>query len=1020
MDSGVYTIAPGVDFLGALSSRLLREAREGGDARDLSSQYVFLPTRRSMRALEERLLEDSSGKALLLPQIVPLGDVGELEENEGLESYLSSNSTRHVLTNTERQFELTRLILHWSERSQSRIAGSPVQAAKLALELGRLLDSSETEGVDLTRLRGLVPDLYAENWQETLEFLEIIILDAWPKILEEKGCISEVTARDDGLRSLTKRWEETPPESLVVAAGSTGLMPATADLLKSIMSLPHGMVVLPGLDREMEDSVWKELNWEHPQYAMKILLGRLEISRKQVKSWGEGVEEETSAQMSRQQLLCLALYPAGMVDRWQKTLGKDVDLKQVKSSLAGLNLLEAPGRREEAGMIALLLRDLLETPGKRGALVTSDRELARRVCGEMRRWGVEIYNSAGSTLLESDEMRFACLLGEMVESEMSPSSLLAALKHPLAKFGMGEKVLRSRVSLLERFVLRGLIPPPGIRGLRYALKHSCGRDYDVLKEKDIPNEKQVGEISRLIDALEHSLSPFGLMRKDKHGPHNLHKFDDWMEAHLSALAFAAVKNSGDVAKDFFASLSDNEGGLPPLSLADYLALIQHLAETRPLPSSSSGKHPRVFIWGLLESRLQRVDMVILGGLNEGVWPRRTHVGAWLNRSMLRKLGLNDPEWRIGQEAHNFVQAAMQPKVVLSHAVKVNGTPTMKSRWLLRLEALLQGMGIEYLGEDKNFSKKWLERFKSLDGEGKDMRFEPYTSPKPCPPVKDRPKHFPVTRIEKLIEDPYSVYARDILKLKPLYPLDAPFDARMRGTLIHAILEEFSREWSDALPENMGESEFLAIADRHIDGLRNRKREAAWLLRASLKVLARRFKAFERGRRNASMRLLIEKRGETSFMVGHKKHTLSCYADRIEIVDGSANICDYKSGTMPMANEVIVGKKPQLPLEALILRKGGFEDIVKDVRLDGLTYISTRTKETLDAELDIREIVPKDGNLDKFVEESYQGLKRLLNAYLDEAQPYLCRPRKELRHYAGKYDHLARLLEWSSAASDGDG
>ena len=1017
MDSGVYTIAPGVDFLGVLSSRLLREARECGDARDLSSQYVFLPTRRSMGALEERLLEDSGGKALLLPQIVPLGDVGELEEDEDLESYLSANSMRYVLTNTERQFQLTRLILHWSERSQSRIAGSPVQAAKLALELGSLLDSAETEGVDLKRLHRLVPDLYAENWQETLEFLKIII-EEWPKFMEDNNYVSEVFARDDGLRSLVKRWEKTPPESLVVAAGSTGLMPATKDLLKCIMSLPRGMVVLPGLDREMEDSVWKGLSWEHPQFAMKLLLGRLKISRKQVKTWEEGVGEETPAQVSRQQLLRLAFYPAEMVDRWQKALGKDADVKQVKSSLAGLNLLEAPGRREEAGMIALLLRDLLETPGKRGALVTSDKELARRVCGEMRRWGIEIYNSAGNTLLESEEMRFACLLGEMAANALSPSSLLAALKHPLARFGMDANKLRVRVSLLERFVLRGLTPSPGIGGLRDALKRSLD---DTLKRSHDRNhtaraEKQAGEIGKLIDALERSLSPFESMYADKH---ELHELDDWMEAHLSALAFAAVEDSGDVAKEFFASLSDNGGGLPSLSLVDYLALIKHLAETRPLRNSSSGKHPRVFIWGLLEARLQRVDLVILGGLNDGVWPRRTHVGAWLNRSMLRELKLNDPEWRIGQEAHNFVQGSMQPKVVLSHAVKVNGTPTMKSRWLLRLEALLQGMGIEHLGEDKNFSKKWLERFKSLDGEGEGMRFEPYLSPKPCPPVKDRPKSFSVTRIEKLIEDPYSIYARSILKLKPLEPLDAPFDAAKRGTLLHAILEEFSCKWSNALPEDI-EAELLAIADRNLAYLRAAKPETAVLLSPSLEVLARRFEAFERGRRNASMRLLIEERGEISFRIGGKKHTLSCYADRIEIADGGANICDYKSGAMPLANEVFVGKKPQLPLEALILREGGFGDVAKDVtRLDGLTYISTRTRESLGAELDIREIVPKEGTLDEFVEESHQGLKRLLNAYLDEAQPYLCRPREESRHYAGDYDHLARLLEWSSAASDGD-
>ena len=1015
MDSGVYTIAPGVDFLGALSSRLLREAREGGDARDLSSQYVFLPTRRSVRALEERLLEDSGGKALLLPKIVPLGDVEELGEDIDFESYLPTNSTRRILTNAERQFRLTQLILHWSKESQSRIAGSPAQAAKLALELGSLLDSAETEGADLKRLHSLVPTPYAENWQETLKFLQIIN-KAWPKILEEESCISEVAARDNGLRSIAKHWEKTSPKSLVVAAGSTGSMPATASFLKCIMSLPRGMVVLPGLDREMEDSIWKELNWEHPQYAMKSLLDSLKISRKQVKTWKEGAEEETPAQTSRQQLLRLAFYPAGMVDHWQKALGKDVDTKQIKSSLAGLNLLEAPGRREEAGMIALLLRDLLETPGKRGALITSDKELASWVCGEMRRWGIEIYNSAGNTLLENEEMRFACLFGEMVASALSPSSLLAVLKHPLARFGMSADKLRTRVSLLERFVLRGLTPPPSIGGLRDALKRSLERGYNA------PNKKEANEIGKLINALERSLSSLEPMLVDKRA------FDDWIKAHLSALEFAATKDSGDSAREFFTSLSDifaslldNGGDLPLLSLVDYLRLIECLAEGRPLrDSSSKKKHPRVFIWGLLEARLQRVDLVILGGLNDGVWPRRTHVGAWLNRSMLRKLGLNDPEWRIGQEAHNFVQGSMQPEVVLSRAVKVDGTPTMKSRWLLRLEALLQGMGIEHLGEDENFSKKWLERFRSLDREGEDMRFKPRPPPDPRPPVKLRPKSFSVTGIERLIEDPYSIYARNILGLKALDPLDAPFEARLRGTLIHEILEEFSRKWPDALPADI-KTELLAITDRHLARLREIKPETAALLAPSLEVLAQRFEVFERGRRNASMRLLIEERGEISFMAGGKKHALNCTADRIEIADGGANICDYKSGAVPTASEVLAGKKPQLPLEALILRKGGFGDIAKDVkRLDGLTYISTRIRETLGAELDIREIVPKEGTLDEFVKETHQGLKHLLSAYLDEKQPYLCRPRGESRSYPGDYDHLARLPEWSSAAPDGDG
>ena len=1009
MTSKVYTIAPGADFLGVLALRLLREAREVGDARDLSSQCVFLPTRRSVGALEESLLKFSEEKALLLPQIVPLGDAGELEEETDFEPYPTTNSMRNVLTNAERRFKLTRLVLHWSERSKSRIAGSPMQAARLAAELGSLLDSAETEGVDLSRLNNLVPDPYAENWQETLEFLKIII-EKWPKILEEGDYISEVSVRDGELRSIVMRWEKTPPKSLVAAAGSTGSRPATASLLKCIVSLQRGMVVLPGLDREMEDSVWNKLDWEHPQYAMKRLLDGLDVHRKQVRCWEDGVEQETPARVSRQQLLRLAFYPAEMINRWQDALGKNVDIGQIKSSLAGLNLLEAPSRREEAGTIALLLRDMLETPGKRGALVTPDRELARWVCGEMSRWGIEIDDSAGSNLLGSEEMNFACLLGEMIASRMSPSSLLAVLKHPLARFGMDGEVLSRRVSLLERFVLRGLTPPPDVAGLRSALDRSLKRSPE--REYNPPTKRQKNEIDKLIDALERSFDSFRSLHREKR------MLRDWIEAHLYALERSAAKGSGETVKGFFASLLDDGDDLPQLSFVDYLGLIEYLAGTRPLTAPRVGKHPRVFIWGLSEARLQRVDLLILGGLNEGVWPRRVHVGAWLNRAMLRELGLNDPEWRIGHEAHDFVQGSMQPEVVLSRAVKIDGAPTVKSRWLLRLETLLRGMGIDHLGEDENFSKKWLKRFESLDGVG--MPATPYSPPSPRPRVSARPKKFSVTWIEKLIDDPYSIFASSILKLKPLDPLEAPFDARRRGTFLHAILEEFSRKWQGALPDDI-EAEFLAIADKHLAYLREAKPETVALLSPSLKVLAKRFAKFEQGRFDMWMRLLVEAKGQTSFIIDGRRHTLRCYADRIEINDnGGANICDYKSGTMPLAGEVHSGKKPQLSLEAWILDRGGFGDIEKGVRPVGLTYVSTRIIESLGAELNVREVAhPKSKTFDEFVEESGQGMRRLLKAYLNESQAYLCRPRREPRLYAGDYDHLARLLEWSSTTSDGD-
>src|SRR5207247_10922809 len=100
-----------------------------------------------------------------------------------------------------------------------------------------------------------------------------------------------------------------------------------------------------------------------------------------------------------------------------------------------------------------------------------------------------------------------------------------------------------------------------------------------------------------------------------------------------------------------------------------------------------GRHPRLSIWGPLEARLQRADLLVLGGLNEGTWPPSVETGPWLNRPMRTALGLPQPERRIGLSAQDFASALAAGRVLLTRAEREGGAPTVPSRWLARLDAL---------------------------------------------------------------------------------------------------------------------------------------------------------------------------------------------------------------------------------------------------------------------------------------------------------------------------------------------
>jgi ATP-dependent helicase/nuclease subunit B len=971
----VCTIAPGRPFLDLLARGVLRQY--GSDPLSLSHVTVLLPTRRACRALAEAFLRQGDGSALLLPVIRPLGDVDEDELD--LRGIGDAQDEALAFGTLERSLLLARLV-----QASPLAGGDSANALRLARELGHLLDSAATEEVGLDRLPDLVPAELAGHWQQTLDFLKIV-REAWPAIKAEEGRSDSAEHRQRVTQRWIEHWQATPPDDPVIAAGSTGTIPATARLLKLISRLPQGRIVLPGLDRGLDEPAWTAVHDEptHPQHALARLLDTLGVLRSDVTDW----PDEGKPHMSRADLLTAALLPPAESHRWRDLRGGIA-----ADALAGLLRIEAPGPREEALAIALAMREALETPGRTAALITPDRMLARRVSLELARYGIEVNDSAGQPLIQTAPAVFLRLVAAAVAEDFAPVALLALLKHPFCRLGMARDDLLRWARRVERKLLRKSRPVAGLQALATDLAGDADLLPPLARLVAIAETMQSseGETTSLKTLLEVQVAAAEALTVAPDQPTPL-----WQYAAGDAL-HSLVRELLEAA--------DNFGMVTPTEWPRLLDALLEGQVVRPRRPS----HSRLAIWGLLEARLQQADRIILGGLNEGTWPPQAKEDPWLSRPMRAALGLSSPEFRLGQTAHDFVQAASGSDVILTRAAKVDGTPTVPARWLLRLEALLEEKDPRWTG---SLAPQYLAWAEQLDTPDRPLKFEP---PKPAPPVKARPRSLPVTDIETWIRDPYAIYAKRVLGLRRLDPPDQPPDARLRGNVIHAVLEVFQRRHAENLPGD------TAALDELLD--LGRKEFSAWLEQPDIMALwwprferaMRWFLVYERERRAGGFKpVLLEAKGATELTAPAGGFTLEARADRIDRhdADGRLAILDYKTGNPPTPKQVNSGLSPQLALEAAIAQAGGFAGL-SPAEIAELVYIrlgggaEPGEARRIEKGNGRTEIPPAD-------ELARQALERLAGwvARFDDATiPYLSRPRPQFVDYPGDYDHLARVAE----------
>jgi ATP-dependent helicase/nuclease subunit B len=960
----VFFIPAGQSFVDLLARGLLDEAQ--GDA--LADTVILLPTRRACRALREAFLRQADGAPLLLPAMRPLGDD---EEDDFVFTSLADLDLPPAVAGVRRMLLLARAVQALGDKRGGQTP-SPEQAVRLAGELAGLLDQVQTEGLSFDRLARLVPEDFAAHWQVTLEFLKILT-ELWPSVLAEQGLLDPAERRNRLLTWQAERWEAEPPRHPVIAAGSTGSIPATARLLAVIARLPLGRLVLPGLDPTLAAAERAALDHTHPQFGLTRLLDGLAVAPEQVRRWPGGVDSR------RAWLAGEIMRPAATTDGWRHLAGRDVG-----AAMSGLSRLEAPNVRDEALAIALVLRQALETPGRTAALVTPDRGLARRVAAELDRFDIEIDDSAGRDLTLTPPGAFLALTAAMVAEDFAPHPTLAALKHPLASFGSPPGAFRAVVRRLEVAAWRGPRPAPGIDGLLAALADSPDLASWVARLGD--------QAAPLVAAMARPAAPLA----------------EFVAAHRAlAEALAGPEalwrgDAGAAAGDFLDELIQAADALPPLAGRFYPGLLRVLmAQVAVRPAF--GRHPRLAIWGPLEARLQSVDVLVVGGLNEGVWPPEPAIDPWMNRPMRAAFGLPPPERRVGLSAHDFVSAFAAPEVVLTRALRAEGTPTRPSRWLLRLDAVLAACGAAAPWP----AAPWLGWAEVVD---RPAALQPSGPPSPCPPLAARPRQLSVTAIETWMRDPYAIYAGKILNLAALPAIDADPGAADYGSLIHAALSIFLKRHPTGAPPPDALSGLLAIGRQGFAELAVRpglmafwwprfERVAAWFIDN------------ETARRRGLAGSFSEIAGRLEFAMPAGPFVLTARADRIDrLAAGGLALIDYKTGAPPSAREVAAGFAPQLPLEAAIAQAGGFDGVpaapVRELAFWHLHGGAGGGGER-----------PAGKDPAALAAAALDGVRGLIAAFDDPTTPYQARPHPERAPRYSDFLHLARVKGWSTAEED---
>ena len=957
----VFALPIGADFSQAFLSGL-KKRLENQPPHAIARVEIFVNTRRTERRLRELCVASGAG---FLPRFHLISDIAN--------DPLGLCNLPRAVPPEQRKLQLGQLIRRLLKAEPDL---APVSATyDLAESLAALMDEVQGEGIAMSDVMHLDVGEHSAHWNRSQKFLSILA-EHWDQ--------NALTDPQDRMRHVIEtyadHWEHTPPQNPILIVGSTGSRGETALFMRAVSQLPNGAVILPGMDFELPAQVWgsftsKRSTLDHPQAGFAKLFDYLGTTQAEILPW-----ETTAVHADRNKLISLALRPAPITDQW---LSHGPALKgTLHNATKNLELLEAATPKEEALAIATRLR-LAAEEGQDAVLISPSRDLTRRVSATLNRWELEADDSAGRPLQLSPPGIFLRSIAQCFGHPIPPHQLLAILKHTITHSGTDRNEHNLRTQRAEVKVLRG--GPPFVEFTRLS-------DWAADTPETIQWVEWLrGNFAPLETARELDLADWISLHKRvaqslSDGPEN-NGFGQIWDKEAGQAALAALNTLRDLA---------HLGGT--MTAVEYNALLRSALSQELRPERQTA-NPLISIWGTLEARVQSKDLVILGGLNEGIWPAKTAHDMWLNRDMRKQLGLLLPERRIGLSAHDFQQAIAAPNVILSRAQRDGDAPSTPSRWVIRMTNLISGLGdegIDALAEMRKRGSHWIDLARTLDRPTEIT--PPEKRPSPIPPHDARLKKLSVTQIKDLVRDPYKIYARAILGLRKLDPLGKEADAMERGNAIHAVLEEFVLQIRDPNATITTEL-FMGIAGtvlaKHVPW---QGAQRLWLAR--LNQVADWVVAQEIQRRNDGHNIAVETTGSMQFP--DLDFQLSVKADRIDLGTTGLRLFDYKASKPPAPSEIKHFDK-QLQLTAMIAQMAGFEkqpaQPVEHLRYIGLGLDRKEHEIEVNTQL-IREI--------------YDEFRQLIGTFNDPSKGFTARDKVQLCTHASDFDHLSRKGEWQDS------
>lgn len=965
--AGIYGITAGTDIPRTLVEGLIARHKK---PHELAQVTLLVNSDRMAKAVRQSFIQNGPG---LFPKISTVAQVHHL--------FLKGRFER-AHSDIERIFTLFPLVQKFVQEPAGIFAGS--SSFVMAQSLDALIREFHAEGIELGSIHDINPTQESAYWQNTTGFLSIV-----ESYWRENGSIQTAEhIQHEQVQKIIENWRKHPPQEPIYIAGSTGSRALTRRLMQAVAAMPQGGVILPAYDPHLPQETWDYLSTapntqDHPQFRFAALLDLLGLSAADIKPWCHDAHPNGL----RARALSVALRPAPVTHIWRHE-GRSIGA--LEEAFSSVSLVQAENPEEEAQAIALASYDAL-SQGKSVAIVTPDRILSRRIAAYLAHWNITPDDSAGVPLHHSTPGRLVRHIARLISMGQSDTHLFEILKHPLVHAGSDRNNhlrLTRDLELDLRRAPTGPITPMLLQnwadaGAEERKPWVAWIIQVFLTDPTLRSASLETFVSRHLALLEEANKG-----SDPAAPFTLWKHEE-----------------GQNIAQIFETLQEGNFAGPMMEPSEYVNMVDVLLSRETQRSGQTQSHD-IVIWGTQEARSVQTDVVILAGLNDGIWPALPEPDPWLNRAIRAQLGLFVPERQLGLSAHDFEHLANAPHVILTRATLDSDQQTVPSRWVNRLCNFLGGLN-DALGDEFSVTLDGPATLAAMKSRGsvwrqaardyfnaKPLSDAPARRPSPSPPIAARPKRLSITEIERLIRNPYEIYAKHVLGIRPLEAFDQSEFYLLRGTMLHALMEKCTQE------RITDPHRIMQLADRLLPLYLHHPKERL-ATRLGLESTIEHLSAFLQNSFASAEKSATEVKSILPLTA--PEFELTGQIDRIDtLIGGGARIFDYKSSTLPSAPQQIKYNQ-QLLLSALMVEQGRLKDH-ENLNVEGAEFVS------------ILKVAQQTAPLDQQpVEATRASLERLMGRYFEQETGYTARRAMFKRDDPSPYDHLSRYGEWDIVA-----